>query len=818
MTDEPSGERTGSVGDRLANDPDSFSWHARILLELADPILDSSDIRQALAQAETDSDALRDLLAAHSDDLICASTTPDLAFREKIIDWELLLARRRWRQILAAALAIWAVAIVAGVFLAPSPVLVFLVASSFAGLLFVLALIWVVMISAKARLEPAGATADVLRREVVGPFLREQINRILAEQEHFDVMRVTSAPGLADLSDREQLVSTDTMRSLAQFSGSMPSGSIGISGPRGVGKTTLLQYFCDPPPGAGDGSLEAFSSVQDLRIMVSAPVEYDTREFILHLFGRLCETILGTQQAGGLLELPSAGAPLARRRSFGFAAFLLLIFGLGVIASSLLKPKHLPRLTTADIYLCAGGLSLVAGAVMLARWARLISFFQRFTGRNAGMGDEAKNWLTRIRYLQTLTTGYAASMTTPVGPGLGTTRTRQLAELQLTLPDLVDRYREFAGRVIRWRRSQFMTGTELVHARLESQKQYANLMHRRAAILAKLSASLDSSKLTRLLAIPIVKLSDLAYRSAAAARSNVNYLRTVDVPDLSPRIVIGIDEIDKIDADSALRFLNDIKAIFGIPYCLYLVSVSDEALAVFEQRAVLGRTAFDSAFDEVIRARELDFASCSHLLRRRIAGMPDSLIAFCEVMSGGLPRDLIRTARSVVEACAQGETQIAQLTLAIVAAEIEVLKRARIAEMNTDDRSGRPHRLLRSLLKDDWPGKSARSMLAAVESDLNDTLVPLRFAAALYLYATIAEVFGSKLPATISSLRSKGPGDAGCIDRLAQARNMISVNGDVGWELISRFRAARRLRTLDRPEPAAGLSTDPEPADDPHAD
>src|ERR1022692_3265703 len=65
-----------------------------------------------------------------------------------------------------------------------------------------------------------------------------------------------------------------------------------------------------------------------------------------------------------------------------------------------------------------------------------------------------------------------------------------------------------------------------------------------------------------------------------------------------------------------------------------------------------------------------------HLMRRRIAGMPDALIAFCQVMSGGLPRDLIRMARLVVEACAQGQEQISELTLSVVLGQIALLKRS----------------------------------------------------------------------------------------------------------------------------------------------
>jgi hypothetical protein len=44
--------------------------------------------------------------------------------------------------------------------------------------------------------------------------------------------------------------------------------------------------------------------------------------------------------------------------------------------------------------------------------------------------------------MQTLTMGYGGSMKVPGGPELNMTTTQQLAELQLTLPDLVDRYKE----------------------------------------------------------------------------------------------------------------------------------------------------------------------------------------------------------------------------------------------------------------------------------------------------------------------------------------------------------------------------------------
>ena len=86
------------------------------------------------------------------------------------------------------------------------------------------------MFGTRPPLEPVGATRQVLERVVIGPFLREHINQLLAEQGYTDVMRVTSAPGLAELSDREQVITTDTLDELARLSQTMSTGSIGLSG------------------------------------------------------------------------------------------------------------------------------------------------------------------------------------------------------------------------------------------------------------------------------------------------------------------------------------------------------------------------------------------------------------------------------------------------------------------------------------------------------------------------------------------------------------------------------------------------------------
>lgn len=119
-------------------------------------------------------------------------------------------------------------------------------------------------------------------------------------------------------------------------------------------------------------------------------------------------------------------------------------------------------------------------------------------------------------------------------------------------------------------------------------------------------------------------------------------------------VFIGVDELDKIAAaDQAQRFINELKAILGVPNCYYLVSLSDDALASYEMRGLPVRDAFDSAFDEVIHVGHLRLEQSHLLLSRYVTVMPVPFICLCHSLSSGLPRDLIRTARHAVAAARQ---------------------------------------------------------------------------------------------------------------------------------------------------------------------
>jgi len=72
-------------------------------------------------------------------------------------------------------------------------------------------------------------------------------------------------------------------------------------------------------------------------------------------------------------------------------------------------------------------------------------------------------------------------------------------------------------------------------------------------------------------------------------------------------------------------------------------------MSSFERRGLPFRDEFDSAFDELIYVDHLKFGLATKLLEQRILGRPVPFFAVSYCMSGGLPRDLIRNFRNVLE-------------------------------------------------------------------------------------------------------------------------------------------------------------------------
>jgi hypothetical protein len=471
----------------------------------------------------------------------------------------------------------------------------------------------------------------VLRDQVLRPFVVERRNDEVRNPRLFDTsIGEKSPPRLIEGSEPRRLVVTEAMTQVSVTAQNVYSGSLGVSGPRGVGKSTILQFFGTD---AGDS--------RDLGLVVPAPVDYEPREFIIHLFSQLCEAI-----------------------------------------------PHGPA-------------------------------------EKSAIAAETRRHLEQLRYLRTYTTSWSASLTPRSFVSLARGYAKERAELPVTLPELVDHFRGYSAQVAAWQQSAH--GGE-------------------------------------------------------------------------GRVVIGIDEVDKIrDSDRAEAFLNDIKAIFGVPGCLYLVTLSEDAMAGFARQTPSIRNTFDSAFDELLPVGPMTYRNSEQLLFKRITGVPRPFIALCHVLAGGLPRDLVRAARALIDVTpATGEKLLPDTAGDLIGREVKSLRQASVRQLAE---SSGPGPLLAALHDSQWPGATsrqftdaalqiARTALAA-ESEVTrqvcqDIIVSLSF------YATALDVFGAGRDRLVDCLKDR---DYTMIDDLAAARYAMRVNNGLAHRLLEQYRLKNGLRS-----------------------
>ncbi|MFC4055444.1 hypothetical protein ACFOY4_37665 [Actinomadura syzygii] len=453
--------------------------------------------------------------------------------------------------------------------------------------------------------------------------------------------------------------------------------------------------------------------------MVSAPVDYEGRAFILHLFAQLCRAVL--ESGAAKRERPAVRqwirSPLALRVPLGLGLVLLGVTALWETWTGKPGPWHVTLLvgiTIVSIGVVVGGLvSMGHGG---GNGVQLLP-----SNESGMMAERTQRQLRRLQFVQTVSTMSSATVKigAALGADMGRSFTRQLAEQQLTLPELVQQFQSYASDVAYW------------------------------------------------------------WRAHNGGQG---------------RLFIGIDEVDRIvDPVSAQRFLNEVKAVFDVPHCFYLVSVSEEALAAFERRSVTLRTAFDTAFDEIVRVDYLNYKAAIELLSKRVAGLPRPFMALCHGFSGGLPRDLVRTARTLVENAREAQDRdLTSLARALVADEIHALKRSRLSSLDSTE-----HRRLAAVLYDrSWPEVSPQGLLKAAREDLAADPGPpaMDLTVACAFHATLLEIF--EAPGFSDRLRDPDAPAAAVVDELAQVRSVMTANHALALELINALRRAEALPPL----------------------
>jgi energy-coupling factor transporter ATP-binding protein EcfA2 len=585
--------------------------------------------------------------------------------------------------------------------------------------------------------------------DIVKGWLTQQIN----EAREFSFATTLSFRGsarLAEIDDSNHEISTTAKNRLEGMLKRMPGGAIAIAGPRGVGKSTLMRSVCRMRRNAEGRRIHS--------VVVHAPVEYEPRDFILHLFAEICSQLVGPRRVA---RLRGWNRPFGRRS--GIVRTLrdrpVLMLGPLLMAAGILLPRWPEMSSSISMTRSEAGLALFVFGTVLASITvagerfRLIELAQeRLVSRSSPEDKEhvqtALIRLHQIWFQQTFSSGWAGGFKAPLLSLEGKMSSEtELAERQMSYPDVVGLLRDFL---------------ELI----------------------------------------------------SSEESEVR---------------IGIDELDKMEADAAQRFLNNIKVIFRVPNCFFFVAVSEEAMSSFERR-VSFRDVFDSSFDEVLRVSHLELTRSIELIHRRVVALPLPFIYLLHGISGGLPRDLIRATRELFE-MEEGTTLEDAAAYLIDRSLKERIHATKIAARHLESEDGKA--LLWAWLKKAEFSLSTDELLALCKSFDRDFLDPLlravdeadlllerrklrrlgtEIAAAAYLGATMSQ-FCEKLESKsfaerllIEAMEAKGQSR---IDILATAFQAFGGDIESAWETIASFRRELGLSILEFPR--GGENEDPEP-------
>ncbi|MFJ9419347.1 P-loop NTPase fold protein [Streptomyces sp. NPDC101227] len=288
--------------------------------------------------------------------------------------------------------------------------------------------------------------------------VRPTLRRLIGES-HETLLVTPDLLGLIEVHDLRYVVPHRELQSLGTKMGLMDGGTIAISGPRGVGKSTLLK------------ACEQSWSAADLVVPVQLPAAYVPQEFLLSLFQQVCERFLklhGYKVDSSFLFLVKLRKHLTTRLRNALSYWVRLLVAVLLVAVAFAPVAHALRVSLGGsvytwlsdawgalsgtalrlwrehvwltrIPLAALGLSL--GATLLKR------------RRRSPLLKECVNYLYHLRTLQSTSLAANAGLTPFPAGNVGAGRTTTLSSRTFTLPELVTHFRELLERMAQERRA-----------------------------------------------------------------------------------------------------------------------------------------------------------------------------------------------------------------------------------------------------------------------------------------------------------------------------------------------------------------------------
>lgn len=597
--------------------------------------------------------------------------------------------------------------------------------------------------------------------EIVLPALRQFISdgRRLIYGTELTVRRVAGLYSADGEEGGPGIIQTMATRQLRRIFDRSTSGNVALAGCRGVGKTTSIAAMARGVFGSADAK-------PPLAVLASAPAHYEARDFVLHLHALLCKEVIarlgqtwGTRHTvhdhfSRVFRASQRRRELRktiRRMMMAITVVLvaavaaIVLWGRG-IAGFVADVGALARVTVQDFPVSAARLwegaplprvlaLVIVGAVALYVLVTLAGIALTLVHRAAGRAwrrrrrrgtnkivyllDLAEDQLDRIRFLQSHTTGWSGKISMPLKGQASRSWSTERAEQQLTHPEVVDEFRQFA----------------------------------------KVAAEILESE------------------------------------GVADRVVIAIDELDKIgEPEKSHQFINDVKGIFDVTGCLFLVSVSDDAITNFEQRGVAVRDAFDSAFSEMVRLESFTLDESRLWISSRLVGISEQFCHLSHCLSGGLPRDLRRYTIEMLDVTADTYTPtLRTVTDTLLRRELARRTHAFTSIAGTLGHNSEVSRLASSLLLVPVTGNAlemaefATDLVRDVRENDAETVNNLRrYSACFVLFcATVLEVFDNHL--------CEERLHATDLDKLTTTRQQMPMHPHHAWQILTDFRKAHGL-------------------------
>jgi KAP-like P-loop domain-containing protein len=294
---------------------------------------------------------------------------------------------------------------------------------------------------------------------------------------------------------------------------------------------------------------------------------------------------------------------------------------------------------------------------------------------------------------------------------------------------------------------------------------------------------------------------------ARSVANNIGMIKTAKYP-LQPRLVIIIDGLDQSGIDEAAQSIQALKPLFSVPNCFLIVSVSDNVLGDVGLGGVGLSVALENEFDEIVRVDYLDFHDAQLVIEGRVIGLSRGFVALAYILSGGLPRELIRAVRVILEECAH-ESYISLSDVVTRLAVIEARQVDRAArDAITSIESGAAIITLANLLDQRELNQPTCNLYFSfvqkiIQTDIGEDsrAVGLRIALAarIYFLDTLVKVFSGEQTDSQNWWEVKS---ATWLDALAQVRRFLAFHQEAAFLMLNDLRARWEFSTLNLPSGA----------------